>query len=232
VEAVRIGEAEAETSKMLSQGESKERRLIEEAKASFVNRVSADRKYSDVEHKVQQITEEAKDSVAAKLFVHQKLASNRLQARPIVEEAKTAPVSPRQTLRSIFHQVRQKAIPETKAEKENRTAIYQDRVELAIVPPPDFIQLERLRKDLQKLSNIRILSTEGSTDGRTAISIEVNPPSYLIPDLKKIDSVEEAFAEEALDSHPMGESLKKALTSRPSKRKNERKVLLVLKGQK
>lgn len=116
-----------------------------------------------------------------------------------------------------------------KAEVGNQTAIYQGQVELAIVPPIDFIQLEKLRISLQSLKNMRILSTEGYTDGRTAISILLNRPSPLITDLISIEEVEEALGEETIDSHPLGESLKKTLPPVPSKRNNRRRILLVLK---
>ena len=231
VEAARIADTEAETTKRISQGEPKEHRFIEEAKAAAVNRLSTHGKYRDVEHEVQQPPKETKDTAFAEVLTHQELAYSLLKARPIAEVAKTAAAaSPSQTPKSILEPAKEKTGPEMKAEVGNQTAIYQGQVELAIMPPIDFIQLERLRISLQSLKNIRILSTEGSTDGRTAISILLNRPSPLITDLIRIEEVEEALGEETLDSHPLGESLKKTLPPGPSKRNNRRRVLLVLKG--
>jgi vacuolar-type H+-ATPase subunit H len=230
VEAARIADTEAEITKRISQGEPKERYFIEEAKAAAVNRLSTDGKYRDVEHEVQQLPKETKDTVFAEVLAHQELAYSLLKA-PIAEVAKTAAAAPpSQTPKSILKPAKENTGPEMKAEVGNQTAIYQGRVELAIMPPIDFIQLERLRISLQSLKNIRILSTEGSTDGRTAISILLNRPSPLITDLIRIEEVEEALGEETLDSHPLGESLKKTLPPGPSKRNNRRRVLLVLKG--
>jgi hypothetical protein len=47
--------------------------------------------------------------------------------------------------------------------------------------------------------------------------------------LRHVDSIEEAIDEELLDSHPLGDFLKKALPDRPSKGKEEKRVLIVLK---
>jgi hypothetical protein len=116
-----------------------------------------------------------------------------------------------------------------KPEMANQTSIYEGRVELAIIPPIDVIQLKKLRIRLQSLKNVRILSTGGCSDGTTSISMLVNRPSHLITDLIEIEAVEEALGEENLDSHPLGESLKKTLRSGPSKRNNHRRILLMLK---
>jgi len=230
VEAARIADTQAEMTKGISQGEPKERRLIEEAKAAAVNRLSTDGEYRDVEHEVQQLPKETKDTVFAEGLTHQELAYSLLKARPIAEVAKTAAAAPpSQTPKPILKSAQENAGPEVKAEVGNQTAIYQGRVELVIMPPIDFIQLERLRISLQSLKNIRILSTEGSTDSRTAISLLLNRPSPLITDLTRIEEVEEALGEETLDSHPLAESLKKTLPPGPSKRNNRRRILLVLK---
>ena len=230
VEAARIADTEVEITKRISQGEPKERRFIEEAKAAAVDKLTTHGKYRDVEHEVQQLPKETKDTVFAEALPHQELAYSLLKTRPIAEVTKTsAAVPPSKTLESILEPAEEKAGLETKAEVGNQTAIYQGQVELAIMPPIDFIQLEKLRISLQSLKNIRILSTEGSTDGRTAISILLNRPSPLITDLIRIGEVEEALGEETLDSHPLAESLKKTLPPGPSKRNNRRRIILVLK---
>ena len=230
VEAARLADTEVETTKRIPQGEPKVRRLIEEAKAAAVNRLSTDGKYREAEHEVQQPSKETKDTAFAQFLAHQELAHSLLKAPPIAEVAKTAAATfTSQTPESILEPVEEETGPETNAEGENQTAVYQDQVELAIMPPIDFFQLERLRKSLQRLRSIRILSTEGYTDGRTAIYILLNRPSNLITALTKIREVEEALGEETLDSHPLGESLKKTLAPGPSKRNNRRRIVLVLK---
>jgi len=230
VEAARIADTEAEITKRIPQGEPKVRRLIEEAKAAAADRLSADGKSHDAEQEVQRLLKETKDSVSAEFLPHQELAHSLLKAPPIAEAAKTpAATPPSQTPKSILEPAEEETGPEMKAEVGNQTAVYQGQVELAIMPPIDFFQLERLRISLQRLKNIRILSTEGYTDGRTAISILLKRPSPLITDLIRIGEVEEALGEETLDSHPLGESLKQALAPSPSKRNNRRRILLVLK---
>jgi hypothetical protein len=57
----------------------------------------------------------------------------------------------------------------------------------------------------------------------------LNRPCHLLTDLIEIEAVVEALGEENLDSHPLGESLKKTLRSGPSKRNNHRRILLMLK---
>ena len=230
VEAARIADTDAETTKRISQGEPKERRSKEEAKTAAVNRLWTDGKYRDVEHEVQPLHKETKDTLLVEVLAHQENAYSLLKARLITEVAKNAVAAPpSQTPKSILKPAKEKTGPEMKAEVVNQTAIYQGQVELAIMPPIDFIQVERLRISLQSLKNIRILSTEGSADGRTSISILLNRPSPLIIDLIRIDEVEEALGEETLDAYPLGESLKKTLPPGPSKRNKHRRILLLLK---
>jgi vacuolar-type H+-ATPase subunit H len=230
VEAARIADTEAEITKRISQGQAKESRFIEEAKAAAVSRLSTDGKYHDVDHEVQQFPKEAKDTVFAKVFSNQEFAHRLLKSRPKTEKVKTAVAAPRtQTWKSILKLVKENNGPKMKTELGNQTAVYEGQVELAIIPPIDVIQLKKLHIHLQSLKNIRILSTGGRADGTTSISMLVNRPSHLITDLIEIEAVEEALGEENLDSHPLGESLKKILRSSPSKRNNLRRILLVLK---
>jgi vacuolar-type H+-ATPase subunit H len=229
VEAARIADTEPEITKMISRGLPKEGRFIEEAKAAAFSRLSTDRKYSDVDAEVQ-LPVEKKDTIFSKVLAHQKLARSLLKSRPKTEKEKTTAAAPRwQIPKSVLRLGKNKTAPEMKAEAANQTAIYQGQVELAIVPPIDVIQLKKLRICLQNLKNIRILSTGGCSNGTTSISMLLNRPCHLITDLIEIEAVEEALGEENLDSHPLGESLKKTLRSGPSKRNNHRRILLMLK---
>jgi vacuolar-type H+-ATPase subunit H len=230
VEAARIADTETEITKRISQGQEKGSLFIEEAKAAAVSRLSTDGKFHDVDHEVQQSPKEAKDKVFAKVFSNHELANRLLKSRPEIEKGKTAATAPRwQIPKSVLKLVKEKTAPEMKTEVADQTAIYEGRVELAIIPPIDVFQLKRLHICLQSLKNVRILSTGGRADGTTSISMLVNRPSHLITDLIEIEVVKEALGEENLDSHPLGESLKIILRSSPSKRNNLRRILLVLK---
>jgi len=230
VEAARIADKEAESIKRISQGEHKEHPSIEEAKAAAVNRLWKSGKYLDLEREGQQLPEEIKYKIFSKILTDQELNSSLLHSRPVAGKAKTTTVVHRSySPKSILKIVKAKKGPEMKVDVENQTAMYQGQVELAIMPPIDFIQLERLRSSLQKFKNIRILSTDGCRGGSTAISILLNQPSSLITDLNRVEEVEEAFGEETLDSHPLGDSIKKTLPPRTSKNDKRRRILLVMK---
>jgi vacuolar-type H+-ATPase subunit H/membrane protein implicated in regulation of membrane protease activity len=94
VEAAKIADTEAEIPKRISQGEPKERRFIEEAKAAAVNRLSTDGKYPDVEREFQQLTKETKDAEVAKT---------------------AAATSPSQTPKSILKPAKEETSSEMKA---------------------------------------------------------------------------------------------------------------------
>ncbi len=228
VEAARIADAEPEITRKISQGQQKEGRLFEEAKAAALSRLSTDQKYSDVDHEVQ-LPEEKKNTIFTKVLAHQKFAGNLLKSRPKTEKEKTAATPRLKIPKSILKLGKEKTAPQVKVEVANQTAIYEGRVELTIMPPIDVIQLKKLRTCLQRLKNVRILSTGGRADGTTLISVLLNRPCHLITDLIEIEAVEEASGEENLDSHPLSESLKKTLRSSSSKRTNHRKILLKLK---
>ncbi len=233
VEAARIAETGAERTKGISQGETKQLRFIEEAEAATVNRMSRGGNYSNIEQGVHQLTEQTDETAFAEDLVRKAFANSQLKARAVAEEAKTAAaLSPLRTLKSIVKPSKEETAHETKAKPVKQTAIYQGQVELAIVPPIDYIQLERLRMSLQRLKNISVLSTEGSNNGKTAISVLLHRPCTLITDLMKIEEVEEALGEENTDSHPLAEVFKKTLPTRPSKRNHHRRILLVLKRTK
>jgi len=113
---------------------------------------------------------------------------------------------------------------------ETHSIIHTGRVDLIIMPPVDFMQLARLNSSLHKLADLRILSTEGIIDGGTSISVEVKRPIHLVAHLKQLDVVEEAVAEDLLDSHPMRDSLGKVSALRPLKYDaNEKRILVILK---
>jgi len=111
VEAARIADTEAEKTKRISQGELKEHRSIEEAKAAAVNRLLTNAKYGDVEHEVLHITEDKEDKVFTETLARQQLAKSLLEPRPSAEVAKSAAAAPpSQTMKSkarslVFHAV-------------------------------------------------------------------------------------------------------------------------------
>ena len=66
-------------------------------------------------------------------------------------------------------------------------------------------------------------------DGGAQISIIMEKPSPLAEALRGLGVVEEAIEERLLDFHPLGDFLKKAIPARISKRRDEQRVLVVLK---
>ncbi len=148
-----------------------------------------------------------------------------------MEEAERISAAPAaQRPQQIIKAVKEKADLEAKGKAERQEAAYKKRVEIVIIPPVDFAQLERLRTSLQRLPNLRILSIGGSPGGSTQISILMNKPAPLAESLRGMDIVEEAIEEELLDSHPLGDFVKQATPGYPTKRpSDEQRVLVVLK---
>ena len=203
VEAVKKVETETEDSKMVAQAQQTGRKFIEAAKDTVDTKASADTKIIDAYKKTQ----------------------------PFPEKIETVAVtSPAPKSLHVAKTTTEKSAPKAKAKDKKATEVSYKQAEVVIVPPVDFAQLEKLRMSLQKLRNTRLLTTEGYPDGRTSISVLFYTPATLIPDLKDIEVVEEAIEEESLDSHPLSEIVKKALPPRrPSKRKGEQTILVVLK---
>jgi len=193
--------AEADASKMLKGAEQKGRQIIEEA-----------RKKAEAE--ANKITAEAEQ-----------------KARQIIEEAERIAAAPAaQRPRQIMKAVKEKAASEAKGKVDQQEAAYKKRVEIVIIPPVDFAQLERLRKSLQHLPDLRVLAIGGSPGGGTQISISMDKPAPLAESLRGMDIVEEAIEEELLDSHPLGDFLKQAMPGHSAKRPpDEQRVLVVLK---
>jgi len=110
VEAARIADTEAEKTKRISQGEPKEHRFIEEAKAEAVNRLLTDVKYGDVKHEVLHITEDREDKVFTETMARQELAKSLRKVRPIAEVAKGAAAAPpSQTMKSVLKPAKEKS---------------------------------------------------------------------------------------------------------------------------
>jgi len=84
---------------------------------------------------------------------------------------------------------------------------------------------------LQQLAGLRILSMWGNSDGGSSIFAVTERQASLIADLRKIDVVDEAIEvdEELLASDLISDFVKKNLPLRPSKREDERRVLVMLK---
>lgn len=107
VEAARIADTEAERIKKISQGESKEHRLIEEAKTAAVNRLLTDARYGDVDYQSLGVSE---DKVFTETMARQELAKSLLKSRPLAKVAKGAAiVPPSPSGRSALKLVKEKA---------------------------------------------------------------------------------------------------------------------------
>jgi regulator of protease activity HflC (stomatin/prohibitin superfamily) len=207
--------AEAEILKTLEEAEQKLHRAIEESRKTANEEAS--KTFKELEQKVRQIIQEAveiAEAVAAGI-----VAQAEDKAQQIIEEAKKKA------------EIIEKAAWETADEGEKRKAAHKRRVELVIIPPVDFVQLEKLRVSLQQLANVRILSMWGNSDGGASIFVLTERPVSLIPDLRKIDVVDEAIEidGELLDSDLINHFVKKNLPLRPSKRTDEQRVLVLLK---
>jgi len=228
-EARKRAEAEVKPGIPAPEAEHKGRQIIEEARRKAESEAS--KIVKDAEQKARQIIEESKRKVDDKTRASKIITEAEQKARQLIEQAEriaTAPAPERP--RHIIRLVRGKATEETKPEEDVPKVTPQKRVELVIIPPVDFVQLERLRLALQQLSGLRVLSMGGSPGGGTQISIQVEKPLPLTDSLRGIEAVEEAIEEAQLDSHPLGDFLKKAMPARPSKRPlEEQRILVVLK---
>ena len=188
----------------------------------------ASKMFKGAEQKGRQIIEEARKKAEAE--ASKIIAEAEQKARQIIEQAeKIAAAPPAQRPRQIMKAVREKAASEEKGKVDQQEAAYKNRVEIVIIPPVDFAQLEKLRVSLQRFPDLRVLSTGGSPDGSTHISVMMDKPAPLAESLRKLEIIEEAIEEEQLDSHPLGDIMKKAMPSRSSKQREEQRVLVVLK---
>jgi len=214
---------------LIKEAEQKGRQLADEAKRKAETDVS--KIVAQAEEKGRLIIEDAKKKAQDETAASKMLTQAEQKARAIVEAAeKIAAAQPAQRPQHIVRAARESAEIEAKAKAEPpKPTYYQDQVELVIIPPIDYTQLERLRISLQRLPHTRVLSTTGSPYGATQISVFMERPAPLAEALRSINSVEEAIGEELLDSHPLGDFLKKALPEHISKRRDEKRILVVLK---
>jgi vacuolar-type H+-ATPase subunit H len=210
--------AEAEMLKMLEEAEQKLHRTIEEARKTANEEAS--KAFRELEQKVRQIIRETvkiAEADAAKI-----VAQAEEKAQQIIEDAKKKAL------------MMEKVALEAEGEGDKRKAGHKRRVELVIIPPVDFVQLEKLRLSLQQIAHLRILSMWGTADGGASIFAATEKQASIIPDLRKIDVVDEAIEidEELLGSDLMSQFVKDNLHLRPSKRDGEQRVLLLLKKAK
>ena len=210
--------AEAEMLKMLEAAEQKLHRTIEEARKTASEEAS--KAFRELEQKVRQVIRETVK--IAEADATRIVAQAEEKAQQIVEEARKKA------------QMMERAALEAEGEGDKRKAAHKRRVELVIIPPVDFVQLEKLRLSLQQLAHLRILSMWGTADGGASIFAATEKQASIIPDLRKIDVVEEALEmdEALLNSDLMSQFIKNNLPLRPSKRDGEQRVLLLLKKAK
>lgn len=226
--AVIRDKAEAEALNMLEAAEQNLRQIIEESwKAANEERRKT---FKELEQKVRQIIQEA--IKIAEADAERIVAQAEAKAHQIVEEAKKeAQTKAKADDIEGVDRVAAVVASGTEDEEEKRKATYKQRVELVIVPPIDMVQLEKLRTSLQQIANLRILSIWGTSDGGASILALMKKPAPLIPDLRKMDVVDEAIEikEEMLGSDLINHIVKKNLPLRPSKHKDEQKFLVLLK---
>jgi vacuolar-type H+-ATPase subunit H len=207
--------AEAEALKMLETAEQNLHHVIEEAGKNANQEAS--KAFKEIEQKVFRIIQETMK--IAETDAGRIVAQAEDKAQQIIEEAEKKA------------EAMQKAILEMESEGGRRKAAHRLRVELVIIPPVDFVQLEKLRVSLHQLANLRILSMWGNSDGGTSIFALTERPDSLIPDLRSIDVVDEAMEidGEMLDSDLVNHSAKRNFPLRPSKRSDEQRILVLLK---
>ena len=210
--------AEAEMLKMLEAAEQKLHRTIEEARKTANEEAS--KVFRELEQKVRQVIRETVK--IAEADATRIVAQAEEKAQQIVEEARKKA------------QMMERAALEVEGEGDKRKAAHKRRVELVIIPPVDFVQLDKLRLSLQQLAHLRILSMWGTADGGASIFAATEKQASIIADLRKIDVVEEALEmdEALLNSDLMSQFIKNNLPLRPSKREGEQRVLLLLKRTK
>jgi vacuolar-type H+-ATPase subunit H len=207
--------AEAEILNMLETAEQRLHQIIEEARKAASEETG--KTFKELEQTVRQIIYETVKM--AETDAQRIVAQAEEKGQQIIEEAKKKA------------EAMEKAILDMEGEEEKRNDIRSRRVELVIIPPVDFVQMEKLRVSLQQLDGLRILSMWGNSDGESSIFAVTDRQASLIADLRKIDVVDEAIEvdEELLASDLISDFVKKNLPLRPSKRDDELRVLVMLK---
>ena len=210
--------ATAEITKMIDVAELRVHRAIEEA--SKIANEEATKTCSELKLKLLQIIREAVKMAETDATVI--LAQAEAKAQRIIQEA------------TQKAEAMERAILEAEVLSEKRKAGHKRRIELVIIPPVDYTQVEKLRLLLHQQSNFRILSMWGNADGGVSIYAVTEMESSVILELRKIDVVEEAIEidETLLGSDLISQFVKYNLPLRPSKRDGEQRVLLLLKKTK
>jgi len=206
---------EAEILNMLETAEQRLHQIIEEARKAASEEAS--KTFKELEQTVRQIIYETVKMAEAD--AQRIVAQAEEKGQQIIEEANKKA------------EAMEKAILESEGNGERRKAIRKQRVELVIIPPVDFVQLEKLRVSLQQLAGLRILSMWGNSDGGSSIFAVTDRADTLISDLRKIDVVDEAIEvdEVLLASDLISDFIKNNLPLRRSKREDELRVLVMLK---
>jgi vacuolar-type H+-ATPase subunit H len=207
--------AETEILNMLETAEQRLHQIIEEARKAASEETS--KTFRELEQTVRQIIYETVKMAEAD--AQRIVAQAEEKEQQIVAEAMKKA------------EAMEKAIPALESEGEKRKAVRTGRVELVIIPPVDFVQMEKLRVALQQLPGLRILSMWGNSDGGTSFFAATDRQDSLIADLRKIDVVDEAIEvdEELLASDLVSDFVKNNLPLRSSKRDNGLRILVMLK---
>ena len=79
---------------------------------------------------------------------------------------------------------------------ENERNEYQGTLIIKVLPPVDFIKMERLEKHLSQTPQIKITGKGGDDDGTPWLRLEVDKPLPLVKLIKKIPMVKDVFAVE------------------------------------
>ncbi len=211
-------DTEAKILNLLETAEQRLHQIIEEARKAASEETS--KTFKELEQTVRQIIYETVKMAEAD--AQKILAQAEEKGQQIIEEAQKKA------------EAMEKAVLEMEADKENRKAIRKQRVELVIIPPVDFVQMERLRVSLQQLAGLRILSMWGNSDGGSSIFVVTDRQASLIADLRNIDVVDEAIEvdEELLASGLISDIVKNNLPLRPTGRGGELRILVMLKKAK
>ena len=152
------------------------------------------------------------------------------KARQILEQAEKIAASPASERPGhIIRALAEKTAQQAKAKEEAKKAAQQKRAELVVIPPINFAQLTALRTALQQFRGLRVLTTGGSLEGGATISIFMEEPIPLADELRNMGAIEEAISEDLLDSHPLGDFLKRAMPAPSSKKRDGQRILVVLK---
>jgi vacuolar-type H+-ATPase subunit H len=210
--------AENEMLKMLEVAEQKLHRTIEETRKTANEEAS--KAFRELEQKVREVIRETVK--IAEADAGRIVAQAEEKAQQIIEDAKKKAL------------MMERAELEAEVEGDKRKAGHKRRVELLIIPPVGFVQLEKLRLSLQQLAHLRILSMWGTADGGASILAATEKQASIIPDLRRIDVVDEVIEMEEglLGSDLMSQFVKDNLPLRPRKRDEEQRFLLLLKKTK